>query len=293
MTTSHPHPALSDYDNWRHDKLSAYPITPEQLITSIPNIDSLTPGVISQISKHIAQYNFAFYHFEDPLQNTKQAVHTLATTFGLTHLDNNICSDADNLTSIEVRENRGQHEYIPYTSRPINWHTDGYYNSKQEQINGVMLHCARPALEGGMNYILDHDIAYILLMDENPAYIDALCHPNAMTIPANILNEEIIRPEQTGPVFSYTPDGRIHMRYSARLRNIIWNDDETTQEAVAFLRTLWESDSPYILSYKLNAGEGFMSNNVLHARTSFKDHENPENKRLLYRGRYFDAARIR
>jgi len=143
-----------------------------------------------------------------------------------------------------------------------------------------------------MNFVLDHDIAYILLKDENPAYIDALCHPNAMTIPANILNGETIRPEQTGPVFSYTDDGRIHMRYSARLRNIIWREDETTQQAATFLRKVWESDSPYILSYKLNAGEGLISNNVLHARTTFNDYDDANKKRLLFRGRYFDAVNI-
>ncbi|CAA6828103.1 MAG: Taurine catabolism dioxygenase [uncultured Thiotrichaceae bacterium] len=293
MTISNPHPAISSYPEWRQSKLSTYPLLPEQLIIDIPDINGLTHNIISQMSKNITKHNFSFYRFENPDQNNKQAVHNLATNRGLIHVDNNLCSDADNLTSIEVRENRGQHEYVPYTSRPINWHTDGYYNADDKQIHGVILHCARPAIEGGMNYVLDHDIAYILLKDENPAYIDALCHPNAMTIPANILNGEIIRPEQTGPVFSYTRDRRIHMRYSARLRNIIWRDDDATQEALAFLRTLWESDSPYILSYKLQAGEGFISNNVLHARTTFKDHNNKEMKRLLYRGRFFDAVNIK
>lgn len=291
MPPSSPHPAISNYDKWRQNKLSTYPLSPEQLITHIPNIDNLDSSIITQLSNNIAHHNFAFYRFEDPNQNTKYAVHTLATTLGLTRLDNNLCSDADNLTSIEVRENKGQHEYIPYTSRPLNWHTDGYYNADNDQINGVMLHCARPAFEGGMNYILDHDIAYILLRDENPAYIEALCHPNAMTIPANILNGETIRPEQSGPVFSYTTDGRIHMRYSARQRNIIWNNDEKTQEAVAFLRQLWESDSDYILNYTLHAGEGFVSNNVLHARTTFKDSDDADKKRLLFRGRYMDAVK--
>lgn len=291
MTISKPHPATSNYDQWRQNKLAAYPLFPEQFIINIPDINALTPDIISQVSNNIAKHNFAFYRFNDSSQNNKYSVHSLATTFGLIRLNNNLCSDADNLTSIEVRENRGQHEYIPYTDRPLNWHTDGYYNSAHEQIHGVMLHCARPALEGGMNYVLDQDIAYILLKDVNPAYIEALSHPNAMTIPANILNGEVIRPEQTGPVFSYTDDGRIHMRYSARLRNIIWREDQATQEAVTFLRKLWDSDSPYIVNYKLNAGEGLISNNVLHARTTFKDYDDVEKKRLLYRGRYFDAAR--
>jgi len=79
------------------------------------------------------------------------------------------------------------------------------------------------------------------------------------------------------------------MRYSARTRNIKWQQDNATLEAVEFLQNLWENGSSYILRYTLQAHEGLLCKNVLHCRTAFEDDDNPKKKRLLYRGRYFDS----
>ena len=48
-----------------------------------------------------------------------------------------------------------------------------------------MLHCVSPAADGGENGLLDPEIAYLRLRDENPEFIRALMAPDAMTIPAN------------------------------------------------------------------------------------------------------------
>jgi len=45
-----------------------------------------------------------------------------------------------------------------------------------------LLYCAQDATEGGENQLLDHEIAYILLRDADPRFIEALMHPAAMTI---------------------------------------------------------------------------------------------------------------
>ena len=208
-------------------------------------------------------------------------------------MDRNICADEDKLTSIRVKSSDGERSYIPYSNRKLSWHTDGYYNKPENKINGVLLHCAQPATKGGENLLLDTEIAFILLYNENPEYITALIQPDAMTIPANIINGVVIREEQTGPVFSFTKDSfgkstLLHMRYSARTRNIQWKNNQNTLNAVLFLRDLWESDSPYIIKHTLKSGEGLACNNILHCRTAFKDSENQEQKRLLYRGRYYN-----
>jgi hypothetical protein len=65
-------------------------------------------------------------------------------------------------------------DFIPYTHKPINWHTDGYYNTLDRRILGMTLHCAQDAEAGGENALLDHEIAYIQLRDANPDYIAAL-----------------------------------------------------------------------------------------------------------------------
>ena len=135
---------------------------------------------------------------------------------------------------------------------------------------------------------MDCEVAYIQLRDENPDYIRALMAADAMTIPPNVQNGKEIRPEQAGPVFSVAADGHLHMRYSARTRNIVWRDDSTTQAAVEFLLNLFQPDSPYIFRHRLKSGQGVLSNNVLHCRSSFEDDAASGRTRLLYRARYFD-----
>ena len=282
---------LNTYQAWRNKKLSAYPLLPESLLVTIEDPENPSEAEIAQLQHICHQYNLALYHFAQGDVRSKRNVHRLGHKVGLFRLDSNLCADEDSLTSLHVTSHAGQHDYIPYTNKPLSWHTDGYYNLPEEQIHGMLLHCAQPALEGGESWLMDHEIAYILLRDANPDYIHALMHPNAFTIPANILNGEIIRPEQSGPVFSVTAAGHLHMRYSARQRNVIWRDDPMTREAADFLLNLWQQDSPYKIRYTLQAGEGLLCNNVLHNRTAFKDSDDPTQTRLLYRGRYFDRVR--
>ena len=294
MATEPPYLSLSNntaYQAWRKQKLDTFTNDITSLIIEIDDIAATNNEQLNELLKQAKLYNMAFYRFTDPAKedaSNKAKVHILAKHAGLQHIDKNICADVDKLTSIMVCEHKGQHQYIPYSSKRLSWHTDGYYNTNDNQINGMLLHFEHPAESGGKSLLLDHDIAYILLRDENPDYIKAFMHPNAMTIPANILNDKEIRAAQTGPVFSIHPTGNLHMRYSARLRNIEWRDDSPTLEAVAFLQELWRNGSPYILQHTMQAHEGVLCNNVLHCRTEFTDSDDPRQKRLLYRGRYLD-----
>ena len=112
--------------------------------------------------------------------------------------------------------------------------------------------------------------------------------PQAMTIPANIEEGKVIRDARTGPVFSVDKDsGRLHMRYSARKRNIEWHDDVLIRQAVEKINELLADDA-ITLKYRLNAGEGIICNNVLHNRSGFKDSEMQQ--RLMYRARYYDLV---
>jgi hypothetical protein len=109
-------------------------------------------------------------------------------------------------------------------------------------------------------------------------------HPEAMTIPPNV-EEGAERPEQSGPVFLVDDHGTLHMRYTARKRNIQWRDDPLTRETVAALEELLASDSPYIFRHTLAPGQGYLCNNVLHTRGGFRDEGEG---RLLFRARYYD-----
>jgi alpha-ketoglutarate-dependent taurine dioxygenase len=76
------------------------------------------------------------------------------------------------------------------------------------------------------------------------------------------------------------------MRYSARKKNILWRDDAATTAAREFLSDLLADENGPVLRYRLQPGQGLISNNVLHNRTAFED--GPGQKRLLYRARFFD-----
>ena len=207
---------------------------------------------------------------------------------GLRRLDVNLGAGEDGVTEIKVKQSGVHGRYIPYTAAKLSWHADGYYNSAQHQIRGMSLHCVRPALSGGENQLLDPEIAYIYLRDLQPRYIAALFADDALTIPANEVDGRLLRPARTGPVFSFDKNGYLHMRYSARKRNIEWKAVPEVQEAIAALSELFERDCPWLIRGTLGAGEGLICNNVLHNRSEFQ--ESPDAPRLLYRLRYYDRV---
>jgi hypothetical protein len=273
------------YELWRAEKLDRHPANLEDLIVEVRDPRRLTETEHAAILDRCRRANMAIYAGDTGRDPDKDIVRALGERFGLVRLDHNTGADEDAITSLKVQSDALHRGYIPYSNRPIAWHTDGYYNTPEHQIHGLLLHCVEPAMEGGENELLDHEIAYILLRDQNPEYVRALMHPGAMTIPANLTDGEERRPEQSGPVFSIRPDGRLHMRYTDRKRNIVWRDDPLTLEAVTFLRDILYRQTPWHFRGKLQPGWGLVSNNVLHTRTGFEDGERP---RLLYRARYYD-----
>ncbi len=276
----------SAYLSWRTDKLAGYPAVIDEVIVEISNPFALKQNEKQQLLDCIRRCNLAIYRITgDNMDVTEKNIPAeIGRQFGLTSLDNNLHADEDAISSLQVSEEPGKKGYIPYTSRPIAWHTDGYYNSGSRQIRAMLLHCARPAEEGGSNRMLDHEIAYIMLRDRNPDFIRALSRNDAMSIPENIHNGKKIRNAISGPVFSLDAADNLHMRYTARTRSIEWSQDEAVQQAKAALEDILKNHSPYHFEATLQAGDGLLCNNVLHTRSKFND----DSRRLLYRGRYFD-----
>ena len=240
------------YQRWREWKLSDYPGAAEDLIVSVANPFRLSPAEKQGLLSRCQKANAAIYRITAGDFADKELVGSLGRQFGLVRLDRNLRADEDSITSLKVvPETRGTY-YIPYTNRPLNWHTDGYYNTLDEQVRGVVLHCVSDAAEGGENVYLDHEMAYVLLRDENPEYLAALMQPDAMTIPANTEDGVEIRPAQTGPVFSVEPhSGSLHMRYTARTRSIAWKDDRHTRMAVGFLTEVLAGDSAFLFRHRM------------------------------------------
>lgn len=282
------------YRSWRKGKLSEYPSQLSDISVPIVDLTKPTDTEIQQLVAICRKTNMVLYRCDQAQEKCDQAqakegIRRFGAALGLERLDYNLCSDQDGISALKVVPGGSRAEYIPYSNHAIRWHTDGYYNRPENTIRGMLLHCASPAQEGGSNCLFDPEIVYLLMRDTSPEYIAALMQKDAMTIPANVQDGVQIRAAQSGPVFSVSPSGDLHMRYTARTRSIEWKADSVTQAAIRYLEQLLASDSPFAFEVKLKAGEGLLSNNVLHTRSKFSDGD--KHKRLMYRARYFDRIK--
>lgn len=276
------------YRRWRDAKLSRYPVMAGDLVVEVADPLSLTDVEAAAMREVCRKTNMVIYASRASRAD-KEIPRAVGERFGMCRLDSNPLADEDGVSALQVTPDKSQRGYIPYSNRRLLWHTDGYYNSAERRIRAFVLHCVSPAADGGENSLLDHEIAYILLRDANPDYIQALMAPDAMTIPANTESGTETRAAITGPVFSIDPvGGNLHMRYTARTRSIEWKADAATHEAVRFLENLLAGESPYLFRHIMTAGQGLLCNNVLHNRTAFRDDVDSGIARLVYRARYYD-----
>jgi alpha-ketoglutarate-dependent taurine dioxygenase len=284
------------YCRWRDRKLAEAPTEFSALEVAIADLERPTAAETAAILERCRRANMAVYRTREPVTDGiagRTKLIAFARHFGLEQYETHRSADVDGIVALEVSDAPSQADFIPYTTRALGWHTDGYYTYKgpRRLIRSMLLHCVRAAKEGGENAFVDHEILYIRLRDESPAFISALMHPEAMTIPAHVEDDGRERPANVGPVFLVDPDtGLLDMRFTARKRNIAWRDDATTRAAVAALERILDSD-PLVLRGRLEPGQGVICNNVPHLRTAFVDFEGDNMGRLLYRIRSYDRVR--
>ena len=279
------------YRRWRDRKLARHVTDVPALMTQVADPGSVSASERQSLQASCDSNNFCFYHSDAEMN--RSCVLELGACMGLKHVVSNLYADDQGISEVRVSRDHRQQKFIPYTDRPLNWHTDGYYqaagdgDSTGDMIQSFILHCVESAPSGGENQLLDHEIAYILLRDQNPDYIAALMNPEAMTIPANRIDNRSIRESVTGPVFAVTISSQLWMRYTARTRSVLWRPDPVLSEARAALTDILEN-SEYVIKHTLSPGQGLICNNVLHNRTSFKQYG--QQIRLLYRVRYLDRV---
>jgi hypothetical protein len=294
-TTLRRNPFAADdddaYRRWRDWKLANAPGAVDDLLVEVDDPCRLSPAERDAILARCRVANMAVYASRRRGEG-KDVARLLGEQLGLRRLDANWLADEDGISTLAVSGHgttRG--EFIPYTDRPIRWHTDGYYNPPGRTIAAMLLYCVESAAEGGGNRLLDHEIAYILLRDADPGHVRALSASDAMSIPQREASTDegvsVARQLQAGPVFSLLePGGDLHMRYTARTRSIAWRDDPATRAAVAALERVLEAGSRWVFAIRLEPGMGIVCNNVLHDRAGFTDA--PERRRVLLRARYHD-----
>jgi len=292
----------TEYERWRDIKLAAMAVTTDDLVVEFKDTANPTRAEQEAIRDRIRRTGMALYVGPafDSVADSKDQIRSLAGCFGLHRLDQNPYADEDAITPLHVaagteRLEKGRKMYIPYTRRPINWHTDGYYNTPQRRIRAMVLHCVRQAGQsGGENALFDPEMVYVLMRERDPAMVAAFCADAAMTVPGNAVDDDVVRGDVSGPVFSLNrADGTLHMRYSARQRNMIWADDPDTRNAVAFMHEILSDNGPgeaYIYRHRMAPGQGLLCNNVLHTRAAFADGDGDREQRMMLRARFCDRV---
>jgi len=282
------------YRIWREEKLASFPRDSSELVVPVRDFAAPSVAEYQAIADRCARTNMAVYSCQRWAAGDRQLrldLLAFSDAFGLSNLEGHRSAGDDGVVALEVASEGSRRGYIPYTDKPLSWHTDGYYNGPDARVRSFILHCVRNAATGGENRLLDPEIAYIRLRDENPNFIAALMRPDAMAIPANVEEDGRTRPESVGPVFFIdAATGRLQMRYTARKRNVSWLDDSGVRAAAGFLTDLLAGGEPNIFTIRLGPGQGLICNNVLHCRSAFQDGEAEMDGRLIFRLRFLDRV---
>ena len=272
----------TEYKKWRDYKLAQYPISREKILIKFKNND-INNNKINLLKDSVTKYNFAMYEFDAKLTN--ESLKKFCSRLKLVNSVSNLLADEDDISNItnqnQSKEKSPDVEYIPYTNKQLNWHTDGYYYPLDSAIKSFLLHCEHPAQRGGENIILDHEIIYIYLRDHNPEFINILMQNDIMEIPGNknIVGSHSVK----GPVFYIDERNFLNMRFTSRQQNIIWKKNDTIKKIKDFIFSFIAEDNHYTFNLLLKENQGYLANNVLHKREEYVD---GNNKRLLKRLRF-------
>ena len=274
------------YKRWRDAKLEGAATSIEATLVEINNPEQLSGSEHAKIKQLCDQNNFALFQI-GAQTDYPSTINRINEQFGLTNFDAHLYVGEQGLAHITPSDNQEQGEFIPYTTRGIGWHSDGYYNEEASRIRAFSLFCANPATEGGENQWIDQHMLYILLRENNPDVAKALTHPKAMTIPEHRLDGKVRRPVSVGPIFFIDEKTtELYMRYTQRKKYIKFADSNEVQEAVKLLDERLAQDSEYHFRHTMCADQGILCNNVPHTRSAFTN--DPNSPRLMLRERFFE-----
>ena len=266
----------AEFLRWAEEKERNIPHNIDGIIVNIHDINNVKISEIAKIKETINKCNSCIYSSKIALKSNTNLLKFVESVGMRTYDRNNI--ESNEISTITPLENN-KINYIPYTDKSLNWHTDGYYDKKS--IFSWLLHCVHPATHGGENYLLDHELAlreYVLRHDD----INNLMSEDALTIPES---KDTSRSEISTYIFSIKNQyKKLHMRFSMRKDNI--GTSPKAGDAVTKLKQTIENDcAKYSLTYKLQKNEGIITNNILHGRKAFKD---DKVKRKLLRIRSYE-----
>lgn len=272
-----------DYKKWREEKLASYPRNVGDLVVELGDMTSLTKGEKGKILELVELANMCVYT-AGSADLSMDSLLALGKQLGVSDTDKaRRHANSDELTNSGIL-NRA----IPFTTRAVRWHTDATYYGSDKTIQALFLLCKRPAVEGGSNKVLDHEILYILLRDKNPDALRVLMSKNCFKYRNPTTGE--IAENLGGKVFWTNVGGNLCHRFSFRKTDMAWSEEDDVTAARAVLESLIQEESEYVIEGRLESGLGLISNNVLHTREKLVDSDNPEQTRLLFRARFYDRV---
>jgi hypothetical protein len=243
-----------------------------------------TTDCLDQLCADFVNQGFAMYEWNKSAENPRQREVRLHAKLGLSQPDSGIISGDDNLSLLEDKTGTSFSRFVPYSNRQMNWHTDGYYNAQTEPVRCFTLYCIEQAASGGELTMMNNALLLIALYDENPNWVAALAHPEAVLFPANKDEEGHHRPDRKTAVFSMYDDGQLNTRFTTRTRNIQWRTPET-ELAAKTASKLIDNNPQWHTRVRLEKNQGLITANLLHKREAFID-EQTVGRRQILRGRY-------
>lgn len=277
--------SAEDYKKWRDEKLAAYPKSIGDLVVELGDMTALTAGEKGKIRELVERANMCVYT-AGSAELSMDSLLALGRQLGVANTDKaRRHSNSDELTNSGILNSA-----VPFTTRHIHWHTDATYYGSDKTIQALFLLCNRPAVEGGNNKVLDNEVLYIQLRDKDPDALRVLMNQHCFKF-RNPKTGEIAE-NLGGKVFWTNADGNLCHRFSFRKTDMAWSGDGDAQAARAVLEAMIQAESEYVIEGRLESGLGLISNNVLHTREKLVDSDDPAQKRLLFRARFYDRVNL-
>lgn len=273
----------ADYKPWRDEKLAAYPKSIGDLVVELKDMTAISDAEKSKIMERVELANMCVYT-AGAAELTMDSLLALGRQLGVSDTDKfRRHAQSDELTSSGILN-----QAIPFTTRHVRWHTDATYYGSDKTIQALFLLCKRPAIEGGSNKVLDHEIMYILLREKNPEALAVLMNKDCFNYRNPKTGE--IDASLGGKVFWTNADGHLCHRFSFRQIDMAWSEGADVAAAREALESFLLNEPEYVIEGRLESGLGLISNNVLHTREKLVDSEDEAKKRLLFRTRFYDRV---
>jgi hypothetical protein len=272
-----------DYLKWRDEKLAAYPNNVGELVVELGDMTAMSPAEKTRILETVERANMCVFT-AGSAELEMSSLLALGRQLGVTRTD----KSARHAQSDELTDSGILNRAVPFSTRHCNWHTDATYYGSDKTIQALFLLCKRPALEGGSNKVLDHEMLYLRLRDQDPGALEVLMTRNCFNY-RNPATGEIDR-RRGGKVFWTNADGHLCHRFSFRKTDMAWSEDSDVAAARKALESLISDESAHVIEGRLESGMGLISNNVLHTRERLVDSDDAARKRLLFRARFYDRV---